>query len=221
MNKLKIRLIIVILTFAVGILSATVWIYFQKSAPVQIIIPNADWDQNFFKLINDATEKAQLPQLRKASLNPDDVEIRIWRGFGLSNLEAVILKRRSGKWSASHLKADSYKNVQIEELNEPKSGWDSFWKQMNNRKLFELPDASEIGCDVSIIDGISYVVEINQNRTYRTYRYESETGKCQEEKQMDKIGEIIGLEFDSDHEQCKTTEWFACAVYRKNQKQSP
>jgi hypothetical protein len=219
MNKLRTHLIIIILTFAAGISAASGWIYFQKSAGIQIIIPNARWEQFFFRSINDATEKAQLPRLRKVSLYNDDIEVRIWRGFGLSNLEAVILKRRAGKWSASHLKADTYiqpfENVEVKELDAPKSGWDSFWNQMNERKLLELPDASEIGCDIAMIDGVGHVVEINRNRIYRTYLYQSGTGKCREAQLMDEIGEIIGLEFDSGNEQCKTTEWFACMTFRK------
>jgi hypothetical protein len=219
MNKLRTRLIIVILTFAAGIFSTAGWLYFQKSVPVQLIIPNAHWEQIFFRLINDATEKAQLPQLRKESLSPDDIEIRIWRGFGSSALEAVILKRSGGTWSAIHLKVgggvEPFDKIQVKELNEPKSGWESFWKQMSDRKLLDLPDSDEIGCDLSTIDATNYVVELNHNRTYRTYRYKSGIEKCEEAKLMNEIGEIIGLEFDSGEEQCKTTEWFACMTYRR------
>jgi hypothetical protein len=219
MNQLKTRLILVFLTFAAGIFSTAGWLYFQKSAPVQLIIPNAHWERIFFRAIDDASERAQLPRLRKASLSPDDIEIRIWRGFGLSNLEAFILKRTNGNWSAFHLKADRngepFENVQLKELSEPKSGWESFWKQISNRKLLELPDQSEIGCDILTYDATSHVVEINQNRIYRTYRYTSGNERCAEAKLMDEIAEIIGLEFDSGEEQCKTTEWFACMTNRR------
>ncbi len=107
----------------------------------------------------------------------------------------------------------------MKQLNPPKSGWQSFWKNIVDKGILTLPDASEIGCEMYIGDAISYVVEINQDKTYRTYRYSDGNEKCREAKQMEDIGEIIGLEFDSGIEKCKTTEWFACMTLRKTHNQ--
>jgi hypothetical protein len=99
-------------------------------------------------------------------------------------------------------------------FNLPKSGWEFFWKQIIDNGILTLRDPSEINCEDSGLDGMSYVVEINQNKIYRTYKMRA-AGKCDGVQQMDKIGEIIGLEFDSGLEQCKTTEWFACMTFLK------
>ena len=217
MNKLSTPVIVVIITFIVGTLSVTGWYFYRESQRVQIILPKATWEPIFFKGINQATNLAELTELRKTSLRKSDIEIRIWRGFSLSPLEAVILKRTYGQWSALYIKTDEpteFKEVELKKLNSPKSGWESFWKQITDKGILMLPDPSEINCEIFGFDNIGYVVEINQDKVYRTYMYSG--AKCSEAKQMEEIGEIIGLEFDSGEEECKTTEWFACMTLRKS-----
>jgi hypothetical protein len=156
------------------------------------------------------------------SLKDNDIEVRVWRGFGLSPLEAVILSRTNNQWSAQHIKTDNYydyEKVELKQLNSPKSGWESFWKQIADRGILTLRDPSEINCEDDGLDGTSYVVEINQNKIYRTYQMR-DGGKCNGVRQIEEIAEIIGLEFDSGQEQCKTTEWFACMTLIKKRNAS-
>lgn len=87
-----------------------------------------------------------------------------------------------------------------------------------DKGLLTLPDPSEINCEVGGIDGTGYVVEINHENSYRTYMYG--VGKCPEVQQMEDISEVIGLEFDSGQEECKTAEWFPCMTYNKERKQT-
>jgi hypothetical protein len=237
MNKFSIRFLIIILTFIIGISSAAGWFYYQESQRVEIQLPNHRWEPIFFNGvnrvsqdgtsevkggINQATNLAGLKELRKTSLKDDDIEVRVWRGFGLSPLEAVILSRTGNQWSVQHLKTDNYydfERVELKQLKPPKSGWEFFWKQIIDNGILTLRDPSETNCEDSGLDGMSYVVEINQNKIYRTYQMRS-GGKCNGIQQMEKIGEIIGLEFDSGQEQCKTTEWFACMTFLKTRNQT-
>lgn len=223
--------LIIVITFGLGISAVTGCLYYQKSQKTQIILPNSRWESLFFDGIenkggiNQATEAARLNRLREARLKKEDVEIRIWRGFGLSPLEAVILKRRDNQWSAQHLKTDNhydFAKVEVKELNQPKSGWELFWKQIVDKEILTLPDASEINCGDGGIDGISYVVEINQNKTYRTYKLSPDYSnvKCREADQMEEIGNIIGEEFDSGTEQCTNpAEWFGCTTAGRSNRQ--
>jgi hypothetical protein len=222
MNKLFTRISIVILTFVIGIFSVAGWFYYQESQKPQIILPNHRWEQIFFKSINNATNLAGLEELREIPLNREDIEIRVWRGFGLSPLEGIILKQTDGIWTAFHITTNDYveaDKAKIKRLSRPKSGWESLWKQINDKGILMLRDPSEIECEDSGFDGMSYVVEINQNKIYRTYQMRS-GGKCEGVQQMEQIGEIIGLEFDSGHEECKTTEWFACMTFNKTRHQT-
>jgi hypothetical protein len=69
---------------------------------------------------------------------------------------------------------------------------------MVNAGVLSLPDASEIDCEVVMLDGGSYVVETNVKHAYRTYRYPlSNPPKCKEVTSMMAIGDIIFEEFGS------------------------
>lgn len=66
------------------------------------------------------------------------------------------------------------------------------WRELTDSGLLTLPDAASIQCDPRGKDGTSYVVEINMNRTYRTYMYrDPQYANCNEAKQMLRIGKII------------------------------
>jgi hypothetical protein len=230
MYKLSTRLLIVLLTFVIGISSAAGWYYYQEYQKIQIILPNSRWEQIFFNggevsgilegrfSINHVTKLAGLRELRKTSLKEGDVEIRVWRGFGLSPLEAVIFKRNSGQWSAIHINHYELEKVEVKELNPPKSGWEAFWNKIVDKEILTLRDPSEFNCNDVVGDATAYVVEINQAKIYRTYMHSY--SKCPGANQMEEIGDIIGEEFDSGIEECKRAEWFACTKARKLNKQN-
>ncbi|HQU86445.1 MAG TPA: hypothetical protein PKY59_25165 [Pyrinomonadaceae bacterium] len=173
MSKHSARLLIAILTFVFSISVVAGWIYYRESQRVKIELPDARWEQISFKLINKTTELGGLDELRKVILNQDDIEVRVWRGFGLADLEGVILKRTDNQWNAFHVKADDYvepQRVEVKKLPSPKSGWEFFWNNLTEQGLLTLRDPSEKNCEDGGLDGTSYVVEINQNKIYRTYR---------------------------------------------------
>lgn len=207
MRNLKTRLIVALLTFVLGIATVTAWLLYLPSnnQEVHIILPNARWEPLFFKEINAVGEFAGLTELRRTRLAEGDVEVRVWWGFGLEPLEGVVLKRVGGQWSATHLKGDCYYKPQKtyrKDLRPPKSGWESYWKQLVDAGILTLPDASEVNCNVGGLDGGSYVVEINKDKTYRTYMYDLPTeAKCNEAKQMVKIGDIMFEEFEFGNSQ--------------------
>lgn len=175
-------------------------------------------DTLFFKEINRVTDLAGIESLRTVYVPSGDLEVRVWRGFGLSPLEGVVLRRTGNSWSGLHLTADQYfeaQKVQVETLQRPRSGWIAFSTKVVEDGLLALPKTLEENCDNSGIDGIGYVVEINQNRTYRNYYYYDGNIGCRDSEEMSNLGEVIGLEFDTGTEQCKTAEWFPCMTYRK------
>ena len=222
MYKHSTRISIAVFTFVLGISAVISWFYYRESQKVKIELPDSRWEQIFFNLINKTTKLGKLEELRKTSLREGDIEVRVWRGFGLGDLEGVILKRINNQWTAFHVKADDYaepQRVEVKEVKPLKSSWESFWKNLAEQGLLTLRDPSEINCEDSGIDGTNYVVEINQNKIYRTYRMR-EDGKCDGVRQMEKIDDLIGEEFDSGREQCKTAEWFACAKLRKPRRSS-
>ena len=171
----------------------------SEASRFQSVVPKARWERIFFQAINERARIAKLPTLRSA-LPKDDLELRIWHGFGLTALEGFVLRRSSGKWSAIHLDGIHSKLARKDyqkELPVPKSGWDECWRKLVEMEILTLPDAYEIECSTYLHDGFSYVVEINHESTYRTYLYDNPSyAKCEQAKRMISIGNFIADEFD-------------------------
>ena len=170
-----------------------------QDAEPKRIIQEATWEPIFFEEIDKRARVARLRRLRSAVLPGDDLEARVWVGFGLSALEGLIIKRASGRWSAVHLEG-VYPGLPESEyqkaLAPPKSGWESFWRRIEGEGFLTLPDASEARCNTHVKDGVSYVVEINMNQTYRTYMYDNpHHAECDEARRIVRIGQIIAGEF--------------------------
>jgi len=170
-----------------------------QSDDFRVIIPKETWEPIFFKEINERATIAKLPNLRHAALPKDDLETRLWIGFGLSALRGFDLKRSAGHWQATCIQG-IYQGLPRSQyqltLRPPKSGWDGLWRRLSDKGLLSLPDATAIGCEGGVLDGVSYVVEISNDRSYRTYMYDNpQFAKCKEAKQMIEIADLFDDEF--------------------------
>jgi hypothetical protein len=208
MRKLTFRFIVALLTFILGIAVTTVWFIHRSHKPeeLRVIIPKERWVTIFFettglasKSINEITNEAHLQNLRTSLLPDNDIEVRIWSGFGEDGkVYGVILKRSSNQWSVIHLEADrrqpTKKSEDVHAV--PKSGWETAWGRLTSAGILTLPDASEVQCNTHGLDGIGYIVEVNMNQTYKTYMYDNpQFARCNAAKQIIKIAEIIDEEF--------------------------
>lgn len=157
------------------------------------------WKSEVFPLINERTTIAGLQNLEASLLPPQDLEVRIWHGFGLIVPGGLVLKRSDGNWTAIHLASVSKKRHQSDSeriIKEPKSGWQSCWSRLTNAGLLTLPDATQLGKEPVDPDVLSYVVELNIGGEYRTYHYTyPEANEHREAKQMIEIGDIVAEEF--------------------------
>ena len=163
----------------------------------QLNIPKDTWEPIFFRAIDERSKLGNLKPLRSGALPNGDLEIRVWRGFGLTPLAGFLLKRTSGQWSALHIAPTWSRTVdKSKSLTAPKSGWDACLQRLEAGGLLALPDASEIGCEAGINDGVSYVVEYNRDAVYRTYMYENpDRAPCDEAKRLIQTANIIAEEF--------------------------
>jgi hypothetical protein len=148
-----------------------------------------------------------LSVLREDVLPENDLEVRVWVGFGLYGIDGFILKRNSGNWSATGLKqmichAENRGRI---DLQAPKSGWESAWKKLVDAKILILPDSSKLNYKGGVTDGKGFVVETNSDYLYRTYHYGNPNYvKLKEAEQMVKIGQIIAEEFGLESFSLKT-----------------
>jgi hypothetical protein len=139
----------------------------------------AGWEQILLPEMIPRLKAAELPELRSVSLPEGDVEIRVWVGFDLSETRVLILRQIGGNWTASYLiglerdgfgslKDDSVTTTEIP-LEDPKMGWQSLWKRLDELDFLYLPDAEEIGMEHIYIHSTIVVVEMLQGDWFRTY----------------------------------------------------
>lgn len=213
MKSFTVRLSIALITFLIGTVVFVAWFFldsnysnFSNSYPLEPIIQadEINWSKDTLKHIHVETlvecerlaNLARLSVLRLSSLPPGDLEVRVWRGFGLIPVEGLVLKRNAGQWSAHNLKADMYyqpRKVTRKELNPPASGWEDCWQKLVKAGILVLPSSD----DFPFPDAEGYVVEVRDGGSYRSYNYVApEYSNQSEAKRMIEIGDIISKEFD-------------------------
>jgi hypothetical protein len=167
----------------------------------EIVVPNipkTTWEPIFFDAINESDAYAGFDKLRDSKLGDDDLEIRVWAGFGKSQLKGFVLRRIDSKWSAYRIGPENGKDFRKPgrfELGEPAIGWERAWSSLEDHKILSLPDARAIKCENRFLDGYSYVVEVKKGQNYRTYMYDNpdvkSENKCAEGDEILAIAEII------------------------------
>jgi hypothetical protein len=162
--------------------------------------PQKAWKPIFFREIDKRARLAKLRDLSRTTLQKDDLELRLWIGFGLIPLEGVIMKKRNGQWSALHLRSISphlSRRDYQKPLAAPKSGWEPLWQHLVRDGILTLPDSSELKDEVLARDGESFVIEVNQGGAYQTYMYSNpHLQKWSEAKKIIEIVQTILNEFD-------------------------
>lgn len=191
---------------------------FVRTRPVRQE-PVADWEPVVFgeysetsKGLDNFAKLARFSPLRDELKYPDDIEIRVWRGFGLGNLEMVALRFHDEKWSGIYAIADdhvNYTNVTTKPLPVPRGGWKWFGEQLDQLGIYELDSAYYESCRQSI-DGISNLLELSRNGIYRTAWHPSRAKNCPPSAKSELIAEFIAISFDDGKSECKSAEWFPC-----------
>jgi hypothetical protein len=163
-------------------------------------VPKDSWEPLFFRDINRTTGRARLERLRNKRLKDEDVEARVWLGFGLTKLRGVVIARRGNKWSAIAIEpAETGDGYLSRDLAQPSGGWETAWASLLRHGLFTLPDAASINCNPGVEDGFSYVVEIKKGQNYRTYLYGNPDmqfeSRCSQAHDMLEIARIISQSY--------------------------
>jgi hypothetical protein len=185
-------------SFSILLAAVILWAQSSVAAAFRRDIPKADWEPIFFESIDRLTSLAGWTPLRKQPVPPDALEVRIWIGFGLSPLEVYSLRRDGSKWSGWTIGDQrNVTRVKPQQIT-PKSGWEPFWNRLVSLGLLTLPDSSSLPNEVMVFDGVSYVVEINNNHRYRTYHYSNpQRQKWPEAKNIIEIVQTLSDELAS------------------------
>jgi hypothetical protein len=186
-----------VFSFFAVLFAVSFWLN-SEAAELNRDIPKARWEPIFFVPINHLTAKAGWKPLRETSLPSESLEVRIWIGFGLSPLEGYLFRRDGSHWTGRYVKdnAPSTNSVPVHEIA-PNCGWEKLWSKFDALGLLRLPDSSTLPGEVMILDGVCYVVEINQDGRYRTYEYSNpKEQKWPEAKKIIGIAQVLHDEFN-------------------------
>jgi hypothetical protein len=152
----------------------------------------------FAEIIDARVKSANLSPLNSKDLKRDDLEFRVWVGFGKKPLEGFVIERTDGQWKGAFLESMNatteppYRRA----LSSPKSGWEQLWSRLVDSGLLTLPDSSRLKGEAMVHDGTSYVVEVKKEGIYRKYRYGNPDHQVWEEaRQILKIADALYTEF--------------------------
>jgi hypothetical protein len=169
----------------------------RKVEPQLVPVAGDRSEPLFAETIRKRAEKANLPPLKSKKLSGDDIEFRVWVGFGLKPLEGFVVSCEDGRWEGTFFESiiPTNKPPYRKELF-PKSDWERIWGKLVDADLLTLPDSSQLKDEARVRDGTSYVVEVKQGSVYRTYGYMNPAHqKWKEAKQMLRIADLLYKEF--------------------------
>lgn len=155
-----------------------------------------DDDSELLKYLYDKTKdySEELP-IQKNKYKEQDIEVRVWLTYEVESIKRIIIKKKSGKWSAKYL---STKNKRTKEVNlgNPKSGWELFWKHLEEQKISSNLDDSLVGAVEPFEESEEVIIESFVEGLYRHYSYNAPRfSENDEGKRVVKILEIISNEF--------------------------
>ncbi|MDF7801330.1 hypothetical protein P4C99_17765 [Pontiellaceae bacterium B1224] len=171
---------------------------------VEFDVPDEIWKSLYFKPINELTVAAELAPLQEKTIEGQDGELRIWKGFGLSHLKGLIIEKRKNGFLVTYLRQSyntSRKTFDVSQsLIEPKIPPKMIWEWLESEGLFHMPDDSKLESDgIGVVDGVSYVFEYRNYSVYRTFKYGNPGLHLQDEaKQIYRMMMVLEKEFGID-----------------------
>ncbi len=161
-------------------------------------LPKRTWPSTYFAEIVRREKISRLQRLRSKVLAENDIEIRVWSGFGGTLLEGFILKREGGRWWAVDLGGAIGTRTTKRTLAAPASGWEGVWERLVEAGILTLPSAEETTCsEGSHPERTSVVIEYMVGNNYRAYMYDQPyQPTCDEGEKLLQILEMIYMEFN-------------------------
>lgn len=166
--------------------------------------------QDLKRWIGEDSKHYNISKLADKNLSKTDLEIRVWRFSAFGDKDLIfVLERTDEHWSAGLIQrtiakkhilnrvSNPPKKYSKKQLENPKSGWEEFWRKLNDNKILTLPNGSEVGNEV-FPDGWAFAVEAKVENNYRVYIYygHEEFKEIREAQQLTKIINIISEEFN-------------------------
>lgn len=134
--------------------------------------PNNDWVKHMLDETSKQAAKAGLADLKTIVLAGSDLEMRFWL-TSIDGYRGIIFKRSNSQWSATQLEYMDYRGVlnPIQSYPDPDIGWDGFWEKLVSQGILEFPDGGCFQDYQPMFDGVTFIIEVNLQGTYRIYHY--------------------------------------------------
>ncbi len=189
-------------------------------SPVQILpseiveesAASKEYNEVFFKGIGTKlitkSSAFGIKSLPGSRLGKDDVELRffvfpsstgpLYKGFTVDE-SVFILRKINGSWEAEAVrkinKVDKIEKV-VEKMNEPKSGWEAIWQQLQTYEILNAPADPKDGFES---EKSLYVIETKANSKYHYGYFHSpkKQGSTKEEQNFANIFSLIADEFNA------------------------
>src|SRR5215510_3810040 len=119
----------------------------EQKAETQLRPVAGDQSEPYFaEIIEKRARAANLSPLKSKDLSGDDLEFRVWVGFGKKPLEGFVIRRAKGEWEGTFLESmnATTKPPYLKQLSSPDSGWEQLWGQVVESGLLALPDSSQL-----------------------------------------------------------------------------
>lgn len=169
-------------------------------------IPDNLNTSSYIKLKKDFISQMGIDQIDSGY---NGTQIRIIIGYPHSDTgHLLIFRNNSGDWAANFFEyhyggsnepRSKITNRELPILKNPKSGWKSFTKKLNDFGIMDLPDYSSIPNYNLPMDASSIVFEIATRTKYRMYSYPAISAYRNKIKEVDTVESILLLiekEFD-------------------------
>ena len=83
------------------LLAVAIIVFFSRPAFGQARVVSAPAEPSLLNLTTSWARASSLGDLRELRTRSDYLELRMWRGYGLAETQAVVLRRTEGHWSAA------------------------------------------------------------------------------------------------------------------------
>lgn len=134
--------------------------------------------------------------LNLSEINSDsDIELRLWSSPELLIKKQMLQFRKlAGRWEASLYLFD-IRSRKLDSLKKiiPKSSWEIVEKGFANRNIGRLPDDRNVPVTLLYEDGISFLAEIADKKSYRYSKFSNPQQIAQQNKEASHWYAVLGF----------------------------
>jgi hypothetical protein len=190
------RILLALLSFGLlcGTATAQSRPWTAASSGVIAVVPPDSGEHDFVPFAREYGQRLGLPDLRHATLAPDDLEVRLWSGFGLTGVHLLRLERQDGRWRATEFHPDRVGSDSLGRAFPDSVAWVQRWMRAIDAGLLALPAVPQRNDPRMIADGHSFVVEYRLQDRYGTAGADNPAIYCSaDDRQLLRVvGELLG-----------------------------